>query len=51
MIMNNIIEEFQKKYPTREAKEKALKSMGDEDINKLVKSSTNTYGKIFYSKF
>lgn len=49
--MDKLIEEFQKKYPTREAKEEALKKMSDEEIDKLINASTNVYGKIFYSKF
>ena len=49
--MSNVVDEFQKKYPTKEAKEKALKGMTNTEIQKLIDNSTNTYGKIFYSKF
>ena len=51
MIINSIIDEFQKKYPTKEEKEKALKNMSSKEIQKLIDASTNTNGKIFYSKF
>ena len=49
--MSKILDEFQKKYPTKDAKENALKNMSDTEINKLINESTNIYGKIFYSKF
>ena len=49
--MSNLIDEFQSKYPTKQAKEQALKKMSNSEIQKLIKASTNMYGKIFYSKF
>lgn len=49
--MSDIIQSFQKKYPTRKEKEKALKEMSNEEIDRLIKASTNIQGKIFYSKF
>ena len=45
------VAEFQKKYPTKAEKEKALKVMTNKDIDQLIKDSGNTYAKIFYSKF
>ena len=35
----------------KEAKEEALKKMTDEEIDELIKASTNIYGKIFYSSY
>jgi len=43
--------EFGEKYPSREEKEEALKQMTDEEIDELIESQDNIYGKIFYSKF
>ncbi len=51
MKEKNIIDIFQLKYPTKEAKEEALKNMTDEEIDELIKASTNIYGKIFYSSY
>lgn len=48
---SNPIQDFQKAYPTRAAKEKALKGMTNAQIDKLIKASTNTQAKIFYSSF
>lgn len=45
------VDEFQKKYPTKAEKEKALKAMNNKEIDQLIKDSSNTYAKIFYSKF
>ena len=47
----SIIDIFQQKYPTKEAKEEALKNMTDEEIDELIKASTNIYGKVFYPSF
>ncbi len=47
----SIIEKFQKEYPTKEEREKALKSMPNEQIDELVKSSGTIQAKIFYSSF
>lgn len=49
--MNKIIEDFQKKYPTKADKEKALRGMSNAQIDKLIAASSNTQGKIFYSSF
>lgn len=49
--MAGIIEDFQKKYPTKAEKEKALRGMSNAQIDKLINASTNTQGKIFYSQF
>ena len=49
--MNKIIEDFQRKYPTREEKENALKDMSDAQIDELIEAQPNIYGKIFYEKF
>lgn len=42
--------EFQDKYPTKEEKEEAAKHMSDEELDEIISSCDNTYGKIFYSK-
>ena len=47
----SMIDIFQLKYPTKEAKEETLKNMTDVEIDDLIKASTNIYGKIFYSSF
>ena len=49
--MDKIIEEFQKKYPTKAEKEKALAEMSNEQIDELIKAASNIQAKIFYSKF
>lgn len=49
--MTNIIEEFQRKYPTKAEKEEALKNMSNEQIDELIKASESTYGKIWYASF
>jgi hypothetical protein len=41
--MDRIIEEFQKKYITKEAKEKALNNMPNEQIDELI--NTCCYGE------
>lgn len=45
------VDEFQKKYPTKEQKVNALKQMPNKEIDKLISSSTNIQAKIFYKKF
>lgn len=45
------VDEFQEKYKTKEQKENALKKMSNEEINNLIKTSTNIYGKNFYKSF
>ncbi len=45
------VEEFQEKYKTKEEKIDALKKMTNEEINNLIKTSTNIYGKIFYKSY
>lgn len=45
------IEEFQKKYPTKADKEKALRAMSNSEIDALISASTNIQAKIFYKKF
>lgn len=45
------IKEFQQKFPSKQEKHKALLKMSNEEIDQLIASSTNTYGKIFYSKY
>lgn len=42
---------FSKKYPTKKAKEEALRKMSDEEIDELIDDCPNIQGKIFYSKF
>ena len=51
MSLHPLIEEFQKKYPSKQEKEEALARMPDEEIDALIKACPNIYGKIFYSKF
>lgn len=46
-----VIENFQKRYPTREAKEEALRKMADKEIDHLIMNRSNLYGKIVYYKF
>ena len=46
----SIIEEFQRVYPTREAKVRALRSMTDEEIEQLIRASTNVQAKVFYKR-
>ena len=51
ITINKLIEDFQKKYPTKAEKEKALSEMSNAEIDRLIKASTNVQAKIFYSKF
>ena len=51
MKNTTIIEKFQDKYPTKEAKEAALRKMTNEEINELIEASSNIHGKIFYASF
>jgi len=46
-----VILKFQRLYKTKEAKEKVLSMMSNEDINFLIYCMDNIHGKIFYSKF
>lgn len=46
-----VINKFQKKYKTSEAKENALMKMESKDIYFLIYCSDNLYANIFYSKF
>ncbi len=45
------IEEFQKKYPKKEERERILVTMSDEEIDILIKSHSSIYAKIYYSNF
>lgn len=45
------VKAFQEKYKTREAKEQALKSMSNKEIDELIKDSPNTQAKIWYKSF
>ena len=47
----NIILKFQRLYKTREAKEKILTMMSNNDIEFLIYCIDNIHGKIFYSKY
>ena len=47
----SIIEQFQKDYPTKADKVKALTDMTNEQIDELIQASTNVQGKIFYASF
>jgi len=51
MALAKIIDDFQKTYPTKTAKEKALKNMTNEEINKLIDANPNIQAKIFYASF
>ena len=41
--------EFQEKYPTKDEKEQALKTLSDEEIWHLAKTCTNTTGAAWYA--
>ena len=43
--------EFQKKYRTKEEREKALKKMTNDEINEIIKTCGTMQGKIYYGKF
>ena len=43
--------EFGDMYPTKEEKVEALQRMSDEEIDELIETQPNIYGKIFYKKF
>ena len=43
--------EFGDMYPTKEEKIEALKRMSDEEIDELIRTQSNIYGKIFYKKY
>ena len=45
------VEDFQKKYTTKAAREKALKNMTNAQIDKLIKASGTQQAKIYYSSF
>lgn len=49
--MGEKIKEFQKKYPTKVEKEKALRGMTDAQIDALVKDSPNIQQKVFLNSF
>ena len=42
--------EFQDKYATKEEKITAAKMMSDDELDEIISSCNNTYGKIFYSR-
>lgn len=43
--------EYQKAYPNKAERERVLRSMSNEDIDKLVKTCGTPQGKNYYSKF
>lgn len=45
------VDEFQKKYPTKESKIKALQAMTNKQIDELIADSTNVQAKVFYKKY
>lgn len=47
----NAVDRFQKAHPTKAAKEKALKSMTNTQIDTLIKASSNIQAKNFYASF
>ena len=51
MKNGNTLADFQKKYPTKAAKEQALRGMSNAQIDSLVKQCGTQQGKIFYSSF
>jgi len=51
MALDNKIEEFQHRYPTRAEKEEALRNMSNEEIDDLIGASSNVQAKIFYASF
>ena len=50
-MLPKIIENFQKANPTRAAKEKALKSMTNAQIDRLIAANPNKTAKTFYATF
>ena len=50
MVFKDVYE-FQKAYPSKEDKEKALMNMSDEDIDHLISTCSTPQAKIFYSSF
>ena len=49
--MNDIIEKFQRDYPTKAEKDEALSKMSNAEIDELIEASSNIQGKIYYSSF
>ena len=43
--------EFQKMYPTRGAREKALRGMSNEEIDEIISSCGTPQGKAYYASF
>ncbi len=43
--------EFQKAYPTKTEREKALKSMSNEQIDKLISTCGTPQAKVYYASF
>jgi len=43
--------EFQKAYPSKPDREKALRNMTNEDIDKLVATCGTNQGKAYYASF
>lgn len=42
--------EFQEMYPTKEEKIEAAKDLSDAEIDEIIGSCDNIYGKLFYSR-
>ena len=49
--MHDKVIKFQKKYPTKAGKAKALSKMADEQIDALIQDSPNVHQKIWFSSF
>ena len=49
--MDELVMEFQRKFPTKEEKIETLEKMSNEEIDKLIENSSNIYAKIFYNRF
>ena len=43
--------EFQQMYPTKMAKEKALRGMSNEEIDEIIASCGTAQGKAYYASF
>ena len=44
------LQEFQEKYPTREDREEAVKSLSDQEIDKMIVGAGIVQAKIYYSR-
>lgn len=49
--MMDALDKFQKQYPTRKEKEKALSQMSNKEIDELIACAGTPQGKAFYKKY